>query len=744
MKTIETLNPSPFRHLISTIGELPTSFTESMSYYELLAWLCDFLEKKVLPTVNTNAEALKELQDYVVNYFDNLDVQEEINNKLDEMAESGQLADIIAAYLEIRSILAYDNVEAMKASDNLSDGSFAETYGFHSKGDGGGAKYLIREIKNTDVVDGKKVIALDADNLVAVLLANDEIKIGQVGGYGDGIHDDSEAFQYAVDNFRKVTSDGKITRIENTVTVKTDSACQKIFDINFLGDTPNNAYIVKIEKDNVNIEGCYFKGDCGNFVRLNEVKNVGVYENIFDGSFGSTVSPVVAVSSSSIAINDNKFIDSDGFNIQMLFSKNSSIAGNTFTNPHFDGTLTTSSSTSTVTFSSPVYPKRYAVYVNGTILSSSDYEVEYNDGTVTITFDDAIESGSSVHFRCYKSLECININSNSKNITVIGNTITGSGDSGIVVGADYHNGVLDPSNVDDNDLPRGITITANSITDIAYSGVALTHHCSNVSITANNISNCGWCIDGSVYDAGVFLPQQNAKGIVVANNTFYNTVTTNDDEATENGVMSFGISINPLSDNTNQQLADYLASNEAPRIYGNNIRNVSKLYDFHPTSNVYSQCGLKFEPIRVEIESTMPTSTTQTDPFETIGTNSATINVVSDNTLADKNVFNITFTGDGYVSMASKNFKVAKNCKITAGFWAKSSDGTGRIDFVYIFDGHNKTNRPSAFPTTEWKYYEIDLLVGSETSRTLQFRVTRADTNNTIKLADLRFTYKYF
>ena len=66
-------------------------------------WFCNFLQEKVIPAVNNNADALAEvqnlmtqLQEYVDNYFENLDVQEEINNKLDEMAESGELTEIIA------------------------------------------------------------------------------------------------------------------------------------------------------------------------------------------------------------------------------------------------------------------------------------------------------------------------------------------------------------------------------------------------------------------------------------------------------------------------------------------------------------------------------------------------------------------------------------------------------------------------------------------------------------------------
>lgn len=101
MNTVETLD-SPFKHLVMTIGELPTTFVESMSYYEALAWLVNYMEKTLLPAVNGNAEATKELQEafvelknYVDNYLDNLDLQTDINNKLDAMAESGQLAEII-------------------------------------------------------------------------------------------------------------------------------------------------------------------------------------------------------------------------------------------------------------------------------------------------------------------------------------------------------------------------------------------------------------------------------------------------------------------------------------------------------------------------------------------------------------------------------------------------------------------------------------------------------------------------
>ena len=175
MKTIETLDNRPFRRLITTIGALPTSFIDSMSYYEMLAWFCDFLQNTVIPAVNDNAEALAELQrlfvelkEYVDNYFENLDVQEEINNKLDEMAEAGTLTDIIAQYLTLAGVLAFSTVTDLANAENLSIGSKAKTFGYKRAGDGVYNLYTIREIKNTDVVDGYNIVALaNAENLIA-------------------------------------------------------------------------------------------------------------------------------------------------------------------------------------------------------------------------------------------------------------------------------------------------------------------------------------------------------------------------------------------------------------------------------------------------------------------------------------------------------------------------------------------------------------------------------------------------
>lgn len=102
LKTVDTVDLRPFKKLVMTIGELPSSFVESMTYYECLAWLVNYIETTVIPAVNNNAEAVEELQGlftelktFVDDYFDNLDVQEEINKKLDAFATDGTLYRLI-------------------------------------------------------------------------------------------------------------------------------------------------------------------------------------------------------------------------------------------------------------------------------------------------------------------------------------------------------------------------------------------------------------------------------------------------------------------------------------------------------------------------------------------------------------------------------------------------------------------------------------------------------------------------
>ena len=207
LKPVQEL--TPFTKMIMTIGTLPSSFYSSMSYYESMVWLYEYLKNEIIPTVNNNAEAVNELQnlyvqlkEYIDNYFENLDVQEEINNKLDEMAEDGTLAEIIADYVQLKAQLVYNTVSEMKNAENLYNGSFAKTYGFHTYNDGGGALYKIRTITNQDVVDEMTIISLHDETLIAELVIYSSLNVKQLGAYGDGTHDDTIPIQTAINKIK--------------------------------------------------------------------------------------------------------------------------------------------------------------------------------------------------------------------------------------------------------------------------------------------------------------------------------------------------------------------------------------------------------------------------------------------------------------------------------------------------------------------------------------------------------------
>lgn len=62
INTISLLDREPFKRMVSTVGNLPTSFVDSMSYYEMLAWLCDYVTKTIIPKINEDTEAINGLE----------------------------------------------------------------------------------------------------------------------------------------------------------------------------------------------------------------------------------------------------------------------------------------------------------------------------------------------------------------------------------------------------------------------------------------------------------------------------------------------------------------------------------------------------------------------------------------------------------------------------------------------------------------------------------------------------------
>ena len=161
---------------------VPMVFDNSMSYYEALCALWKWLQDDVIDVINNNASVTEiwrqeltdfeedltdkfddlsdefdQLEEFVNTYFDNLDVQEEINNKLDAMVEDGTLQTLINNFLQPNVTWTFDTIADMQASTNLVNGGYAQTLGATTLGDGGGAIY---KIINSGTADGDNVISV--------------------------------------------------------------------------------------------------------------------------------------------------------------------------------------------------------------------------------------------------------------------------------------------------------------------------------------------------------------------------------------------------------------------------------------------------------------------------------------------------------------------------------------------------------------------------------------------------------
>ena len=139
---------------------------DALTYYQMLCKVVAFLQDVITNNESLQynqtqlLDAFNELQNYVNTYFDNLDVQTEINNKLDQMAESGELQDIINQYLQLAGIFKYNNIDEMKSAVNLTENSKCCVFGNKEINDGG---FNFYNVKNTTdlIVDNKSVIKLN-------------------------------------------------------------------------------------------------------------------------------------------------------------------------------------------------------------------------------------------------------------------------------------------------------------------------------------------------------------------------------------------------------------------------------------------------------------------------------------------------------------------------------------------------------------------------------------------------------
>lgn len=318
----------PFRRFVIENFPFIENDFDALNEYQLLCKIVEYLNK-VIGSQNEVTAQMMQLQDFVTNYFDNLDVQEEINNKLDEMALDGTLQEIITTYIESNVTWTFDTVADMKSATNLIAGSYARTLGFYSINDGGGALYYITD---TGTANEKDTIAIG--DLYAKIVITNSMCVAQFGAKGDGVTDDADSlvacFTLAsnvkfMPNVEYLSSKNIVVANSGTI----DLNGSKISMYNRLSETTGVVAVFRIEADFTEIKNGELHGDIADreshsqriygisTVANNiEIHNMKIYQFDADGITGA---------GNNIAIYDCEVYSCGRNNISILYGNNVSI-----------------------------------------------------------------------------------------------------------------------------------------------------------------------------------------------------------------------------------------------------------------------------------------------------------------------------------------------------------------------------------------------------------------------------------
>lgn len=289
-------NLTPFKLCVLQSFPFIEADFDAVTNYQLLCKVVEYLNK-VIDNNNKQNDNISQLEqnfitlyNYVKNYFDNLDVQDEVNKKLDEMVSSGELADLFNKYM----IRTYDTMRDLISDGSISINSIAITKGYYTINDKGKSIYLI--------TNNEKSTSIQLNNtLYAECISN--FKIPEMfGAYGNGVDDDYIILQNMInENIDFTLEESSIYLISNTLknvrylkgkNISSTILCKnKDLDIISTISTVHDGYIKNLTiKHNElgNGNGILLNGNNSQFVIsdifITTVKN-GIYGNKENGYF---------------------------------------------------------------------------------------------------------------------------------------------------------------------------------------------------------------------------------------------------------------------------------------------------------------------------------------------------------------------------------------------------------------------------------------------------------------------------
>lgn len=303
-------NLPPFLKFCYTVGILPTSYRITWTYEEQVLECIRFIKEEIIPVVNKNAMATTELQEkfvelvnYVETYFDNLDLQSEINTKLDEMAEDGTLAEIINQEIfgELNAQVAQNTEDIAKIK-----GFYVNVNSNGIANDGTDVSTELQELIDSYPLGATFYFANGTYKFKNIELNNNTTILGDTDT-NFVVDDDEICEQFLIDNktnveikncnFRNGTTNeqnliGGATANQKTCIFLEDATNIKILNCKF-NIISGCSFIYGIDTEYMTIEDCSFKNSAyAMILKVSNCKhwyiNRNSFEDLYTGSTGNS------------------------------------------------------------------------------------------------------------------------------------------------------------------------------------------------------------------------------------------------------------------------------------------------------------------------------------------------------------------------------------------------------------------------------------------------------------------------
>ena len=292
-------------------------------------------EGVVNDTVDEYIQKFNDLHDYVEDYFDNLDVQEEINNKLDEMAQDGTLQEclmidnIIDVTRPGRNLtpMAFDNTDETEKLQDIIDWALAN----------GGAKIILpvgtTKISKIEIsASGYVNITIEGQGTSTILesITNSNDNMFEISGETA----DDQIDNLVIKNLQVKRSTEQIsitafdlTRVCNQCIIEdvtidgfdtgikaTQCWTLKLLNNNVL-HTNNIGVEITSNSHNMLIEGNKFSFNYNTGIKLNSNYGVNLINNDIEGNYGSAI---ILNNVTSTTISGN-YIENNGYTEPTLY-----------------------------------------------------------------------------------------------------------------------------------------------------------------------------------------------------------------------------------------------------------------------------------------------------------------------------------------------------------------------------------------------------------------------------------------